>query len=387
MLIRNFVRLLFDPMAGELGVGGGDVAPENGGPDRSFSDLSDATVDVTPDASPGTTSAVPAQTQAAADPNQAAGATGTTTQAQAEQWQSIRDAAAAYGYQVPQGVNDDRAMLMHLLQQAGANRQSDAYAQLGRQLAPKANEIQQYLAQQSQQQAAPTRQPWEAPEFDQRWAGLVEQDPATGLFYSKPGTPHEIAQKVNAYVEWKSNFDKNPAAVINQMVESKAKEISRATFQEQFAAQSRQADIGRIVAENTDWLYQKDQSGRPVVGYDGRYVPTPVGARYMHHVGEAQRMGITNPRDLDIVAKRFVRSEFAEQQAQAAAQAQAGGLNSAAAVAAPNVNPLQNVSVQQQALNPAATEASSQGMSLNDMIRQAMRENGVTDADFSNVGQ
>lgn len=377
-------RLLLDPMAGDLNGGGSpapepDIAPENGGPDRSFSDLSNATVE-DPSASPGTTSANPAQPLVPADPNNAAPA-----QPAAEQWQSIRDAAAAYGYQVPNGIADDRAMLMHLLQQAGANRQSDAYAQLGRQLAPKATEIQQYLAQQTQQQAAPSRQPWEAPEFDQRWAGLVEQDPATGLFYSKPGTPHEIAQKVNAYVEWKANFDKNPSAVMNQMVESRARDIARETFQEQFAAQSRQAEIGQIVQANSEWLYQKDQAGRPVVGYDGRYVPTPVGARYMHHVGEAQRMGVSNPRDLDALAKNLVRAEFAVQQQQA--QQKAANPQTAAAVAQPNLNPLQNVSIQQQRLNPAATEPSAEGMSLNDMIRQAMKENGVTDADFSNVGQ
>ena len=30
-----------------------------------------------------------------------------------------------------------------------------------------------------------------------------------------PGTPPEIAQKVNEYVEWKDRFDANPAAVLN----------------------------------------------------------------------------------------------------------------------------------------------------------------------------
>lgn len=379
----SLLRLLLDPMAGEFNGGGSpavepDIAPENGGPDRSFSDLSNATVEDSSVAT-GPTSAALTQPLVPADPNNAAPA-----QPAAEQWQSIRDAAAAYGYQVPQGIADDRAMLMHLLQQAGASRQSDAYAQLGRQLAPKATEIQQYLAQQTKQQSAPTRQPWEAPEFDPRWAGLVEQDPATGLFYSKPGTPHEIAQKTNAYVEWKANFDKDPAAVMNKMVEARARDIARETFQEQFAAQSRQAEISQIVQTNSEWLYQKGQDGRPVVGYDGRYVPTPVGARYMHHVGEAQRMGVTNPRDLDALAKNLVRGEFAAQQYQA--HQQAANPQTAAAVAQPNLNPLQNVSVQQQQLNPAATEPSAQGMSLNDMIRQAMKENGVTDNDFANIG-
>ena len=69
-----------------------------------------------------------------------------------------------------------------------------------------------------------------------------------------PGTPPEIAQKVNEYVEWKDRFDANPAAVLNSMVQAQAQEIARQTFQQQFAEQQRQSEINRIVAENQSWM-------------------------------------------------------------------------------------------------------------------------------------
>ena len=90
-------------------------------------------------------------------------------------------------------MHDDTAALNLLLQRAQACRQQSMYEQLGRQLAPRAEELQRYLqgGQQMPQAApaVPARKPWEAPEFDRRWASLVDRDPNTGLFFSKPGTP------------------------------------------------------------------------------------------------------------------------------------------------------------------------------------------------------
>jgi hypothetical protein len=91
--------------------------------------------------------------------------TAPVTDEQAGTWQSIRDAAQQRGFQFAPTVTDDRAALDYLIQQAALARQSDVYAQLGRQLAPKAEQIQQYLRQQ-QAPAQPARQPWEAREWD-----------------------------------------------------------------------------------------------------------------------------------------------------------------------------------------------------------------------------
>ena len=215
------------------------------------------------------------------------------------------------------------------------------YAQLGRQLAPQSQQIQQYLSQQTQPQQ-PTRQPWEAPEFDERWAGLVEQDPGTGLYVAKQGVPHEIAQKVNAYVEWKKNYDRNPAAVINGMVEARAKAISQETFREQFAAQQREQTVSSIVQENSAWLYQVDAGGQRLRDYTGQYIPTPVGAAYLQQLQSVKQMGVTDPRQQDYLAKQLVRGQYAQayQASAIAAQGQAGHVQTQQAVAQPEHQPV-----------------------------------------------
>ena len=156
---------------GSFQVSGDDRPDFNGG-----SDDSSPTVDAVERATP-------------ADPNNRVQHT-TAAPATADEWTSIREAAKQAGFDFGHGVDDDEAALNMLLQRAQASRQQSMYEQLGRQLAPRAAELQQFLAgRQAAPAAAPARKPWEAPEFDRRWASLVDRDPNTGLFFSKPGTP------------------------------------------------------------------------------------------------------------------------------------------------------------------------------------------------------
>ena len=367
--------------------GDGDIEPVNGGPDRDFDSLSSGTVDE-PVSHPSYNDTNASAALTPADPNQRVGAT-SGQQTQAAQWQSIREAAEAQGFRFDPTVTDDRSALNFLLARAAAPRQASIYEQLGRQLAPKSQEIQQFLSQQSQPQQ-PTRQPWEAPEFDERWANLVEQEPTTGLFVAKQGVPHEIAQKVNAYVEWKRGFDRNPAAVINGMVEARAKAVATETFREQFAAQQREAAIGSIAQENSAWLYQVDAGGQRLRDYSGNFVPTPVGAAYLQQLQAVRQMGVVDPRQQDQLAKQLVRGQVA-----LAAQQQAGGVQQQAAnpqtqqaIAQPNRNPLQAQPPSQRRATPSATDPNEVGLSLAERIRRDLAAEGVTDSDvFNSFGQ
>lgn len=391
------LRFRFNTIDGSLPGGGGggtpaeipDVEPVNGGEERSYDSLANGEVNepVGQPANPG--GLVQGQARTPADPNQRAGALPSQT-AVATQWQSIREAAQAQGFQFDGTVTDDRTALNFLLAQAGRNRQADAYAQLGRQLAPQSAQIQQFLAQQTTPQVAqPTRPPWEAPEFDERWAGLVEQDPGTGLYVSKQGVTHEIATKVNAYVEWKKGYDRNPAAVINGMVEARAKAVAAETFKEQFAAQQREQTIGSIVQENSAWLYQVDGGGQRLRDYQGQYIPTPVGAAYLQQLQSVRQMGVTDPRQQDALAKQLVRGQYAQAyQAQAlTATGQAGNVQTQQAVNRPNVNPLQAQPPSQRRTNPAATEPSDTGLSLAERLRRDLAAEGVTDTDVFNSSE
>ena len=376
-----------DPLNGPPATAEPDVAPVNDGPDRDFNSLANATIDepVNQPAVPGGATAQAAQARTPADPNQRANAPAPA----AAEWQSIRDAATSQGFQFDHTVTDDRTALNFLLRQASASRQENVYAQLGRQLAPQAGAIQGFLSQQTQPQTAtPARKPWEAPEFDERWVGLVDQDQATGLYTSKQGVPHEIAQKVNAYAEWKKGYDRNPASVIDGMVEARAKAISQETFREQFAAQAREQTIGSIVQENSSWMYQIDPGGQRVRDYQGQYVPTPVGAAYIQQLRAVQQMGVNDPRQQDALAKKLVRGQYAQSyQQQQWAATQAANPQTMAAISQPNINPLQSAAPSTRRANPAATEPSEVGLSLAERLRRDLAAEGVNDLDVFNSSQ
>jgi hypothetical protein len=392
VMFRMLLDIDGDPFAGAGGAGAAspppaapiveaDIPPTNGGPDRGIDDGSSGVSDTS---GSGNLTAPPAARPIATDPNNRAGAASPPPAAPANDWQSIRDAAVAMGYQFPANLTDDRQALTHLLQQAQANRQSDVYAQLGRRLAPQAGDIQQFLATKNTP-AAPTRQPWEAPEFDERWAGLVERNEATGLYVSKPGVPHEIANKVNSYVEWKAGYDRDPAKVINGMVESRAKAIAEQTFREQFQAQANDQTINSIVQENSAWLYQANEQGQRVQDISGRPILSPVGARYIHHLTQIKQMGVTNPRQQDMLAKNLVRGEYAqtEQLKTWNAQQQAANPQTNQALNQPNRNQSQAIPPIQRSGNQGSTEPSPTGKSLMDMLREDLAAEGVSDQDFA----
>lgn len=381
-------RLLFDPAADHLaGMGGasqgsgselpesgitqaGDTPPVNGGPPRE--DLTSATIEdgsgVALGANGGTGGL--AGSPSPADPNNAA-------------WTGVREAARARGFEFDGSVTDDASALDYLMRQAQANRQADYYAQLGRQLAPQAPAIQQYLQQQRAPQQ-PERPAWQAPEFDQRWAQLVEPSAVPGVYVGKPGTPQGIVDKVNEYAAWKAKFDQNPGEMINQAAEARAKEIARSEFKSQFQQYQQQTAIQQIMQQNAQFLYQVDQSGQVARDFQGRPMLSPVGTRYMHHLQVAQQYGILNPVHQDQFAKNAVRGEYAmAAQAQAAA---AGAKNPQAQQAQhrPNINPSGAAPSLQRSQNPQAhNEPDESGIPLRERLMRALRENGVSDADIA----
>jgi hypothetical protein len=320
-----------------------------------------------------------------ADPNIAAGAQAAATAAPgtaASEWQGIRDAARAYGYDLSR-FNDDGQALLHLIQQAQASRQADYYAQLGRQLAPHAQGIQTYLQQQAQAAQQQKPQPWQAPEFDDRWLALVDRDPATGVFVAKQGVNPAIADRVNAYDQWMRNWQTKGPEYVEQIVDSRLQGRVDQMVQERLAGYQREQTIQSIVAQHADWLYQTDQTGRRLTDVNGQFVPTPAGARYVQNVRTLQGLGVTDPRAQDQLARQLLMGEIAMGQASQANAQVSPQAAAAQAVARPQVNPLQAQPPQQRALNPAATEPSSEGLTLQEMIRREFRAAGVTDADFA----
>jgi hypothetical protein len=264
---------------------------------------------------------------------------------------------------------DDRQALLHLVQEAGRAREANYYAQLGQALAPRAQEIQQYLGQQQRPGAQPERNEWEPPEFDERWMGLVDRDPATGLYVGKPGTPPQIVERVNQFAEWSNRFSRNPFQAIQQYQQSVVPRLVTEAVTKQLAGYQRQQAVDQILAANSHWLYQHDADGRVQTDYRGQPMPSPSGTRYIQHVRTLSEAGITDPRTQDQIARQLMMGEIA----MGKQQTPTSPATTAAAAARPNVNPLQAQSPQARAAHPAATEPTEEGRSLSEILSIAVR--------------
>lgn len=355
----------------------------------SAADSQSADNDFATNAAPSTEPA--AAPAAPTDPNllaadRRAAAAAPTASAEAPSWQGVRQAAESVGYKFGPEVADDNAALLHLIRQANTSQQENYYAQLGRQLAPHAPKIQGYLDSQKTPVSTEPK-PWEAPKFDPRWATLVERDPTSGIVLGKPGTPPEIVDAANKYVAWKDAYDRDPAGVISGMVEARASEVAEKLFTNRFAEIEQRQAVSEIQRANSEWLYARDANGNAMRGHDGRYLPSAAGSRYLAHVHQAVKMGVTDPRHQDQIARTYLQLEIAQANAahSASTAAQANSPQAAQARTQPNVNSLGTLPPSQRAVTPGATEPSGAGLSLAQTIRNALNAEGIGDEAFQNV--
>jgi hypothetical protein len=295
-----------------------------------------------------------------------------TQAAEAHEWQTIRDAAKAHGMDLSSYADDAQAF-GYLISQAKANQEGAYYAALGRQLAPHAAKIQAALAQPQE----PAKRPaWEPPAYNKQWMGLVERDPATGVYVGKhPNVPAEIIDGINARAQWEENFAQNPAQTMLPLIEERAGAIAEARVQAAIGQIRMQEAQRHILGANADWLYAKDSAGRMSTQL------SPLGNQYAQHVRALEAAGVTDPYRVDEIARSLTRADvYAAQQ-----QSASGGQQTQFATGRPNTNPLQALPPQQRRSTPAATEPSSTGLSLRDVLARNLEAAGVSDDDFRMV--
>jgi hypothetical protein len=172
------------------------------------------------------------------------------------------------------------------------------------------------------------------------------------------------------------------------MVKAQAEELFNQRFEERYEAQQRQSSISAIVRENTPWLQARDQAGQPVFDQFGRPQPSPIGAAYLRHLGDVRSMGITDPVKQDVLAKRLLQGELAMSNYQKQTQAASAASPQAnQATHRPNVNQLgAGLTPSQQSFTPGASAPSTEGLSLQEILRREFEREGVTDKDFAFTG-
>lgn len=313
---------------------------------------------------------------------------GSQNAAGTDEWESIRDVVGSLGYQIPAHLSqgDDRAVLLHILNQAQQNQQANYYAQLGQAIAPQYQQFQQFLAQQQPQAQSQQRHEWEAPEFDREWLQLVDQDPRTGRYLAKPGVNPAIADRVNAFDRWQQQYGQNPVAPVRAMMQHELPAMIQQQVQAGIQQYQQQQTVQSIVTANAEWMYQNNAEGRPVIGVGGQPVFTPQGMRYGQLVHQLEKGGMHDPRMIDQTARNLLLGELAQGQLRGnQQQPNQTQVQNALAGGRSQTNPLQSLPAQQRQLTPGATEPDNTGMSLTEVLRRELAP--YNDSDFRELNR
>ena len=282
----------------------------------------------------------------------------------APEWTSIRDYAKSQGVELP--YDDDAAAVNALLNAQRQAAQQNYYADVGRRIAPHANEVAEFIRNRQTQQAAPQAPPaWQAPEYKPEWLNIVERDENTGRLRSKAGYDPAIAEKVEVYAQWRDKFLDNPEQIIGPLVDQRAQQLVDAKFAEH--AERSAAD--QIVAKNAGWMFAAGQDGNPVYTPQGQRQLTPEGIMYAQSADQLWRAGLKDVRQIDALARTQVENAVMRQRILQAQPAAASPSAVAAATAGTSVGGQLGL----LSAGAAAPSKSMKGLSLREALMVNLR--------------
>lgn len=308
-----------------------------------------------------------------------AGGSPVTEPAQEPGWQSFREVAEkVYGYTFPEGAAaDDAQALSHLVNAARAAQQADVYSQIGRQIAPHADEVREFIGRKRAPVAEPS--PWDQPAWDDRWESMLELNKETGILVGKPGVPPQVVDSANKYVEWNRRVNRDPAGYQAHLFEKQFLPKVRELITEDRERARQDMVIQNIIRANSSWIYLKDERGLAIVDQQGQRMLSPAGARWADLTRELGESGVADPRQRDAIARRLLLAEVQEASGKTAPAAPP--IQTRQAANPPNRNAAGTLSARERRVDPAAVEPSVEGLSLNDAMSRAL--SGFSDQDFN----
>jgi hypothetical protein len=230
----------------------------------------------------------------------------------------VRDYLKTQGLDVS-SYKDDATVVTALLSAAQQAREYRDAAQRYMQVAPQFEEFQRQQAaslQQRQQQQDESKKTVfdKQPQWDPRWATMVERDPVSGILKEKPGAPAGTAAKVQAYAQWVDEVEwlrqNDPRSYAKQVTQGEVERLVEERMG-QFNEQNFARDFER---QHQQWLYQRDQAGNPLVDpRTGQTRLTPAANAFARHAIEAQQLGIRGIQQQYAYAQRMLVADVAEQ--------------------------------------------------------------------------
>lgn len=229
------------------------------------------------------------------------------------------------------------------------------------------------------------------PKFDQSLLSHLTED-AAGNITEKPGAPQGTLYAYQQYQRAKgqavSRIVDDPEGALAPLLEKvrlQAVEDAKKslTTEQQTARHAEQART--ILARNSEWLFERDAAGQPVMVHDSltgqsNYKLRPEGQVWHEHVRALQQAGVTDPEFIDRYARAAALNDLmARQQAQQPAAvppvppaAPVADLRQAFLAQVPGALPPGTAQPDRSGVPPAATTS----MSLRDMLKQDLIKAG-----------
>ena len=240
---------------------------------------------------------------------------------------SLSEAAAQIGLDVTD--KSEQEIARQLIDQY---QQLRPYAEWGQQIAPYADQIQEYFAsQQGQQGQADPRQEeevsdqwtpedyfkqaWREPQWDEQYdlaekMGIVQRNPESGLYEAVPGREAMAMPLLGGMNQamvsrqqlWQQITNSNPYQHFYEKLLEPMKRAWQADMEnlveERFSGRDTRSYVDDFEQQNSDWIYSQGQGGQRVL--------TDKGAAFQKTIAELRESGISDPVKLLNLAKRMV---------------------------------------------------------------------------------
>lgn len=213
------------------------------------------------------------------------------------------------------------AAIRAALNAAKAVSKRDSYAEIGRKLAPHADQIEEFIRQRTnapQDRPAEPADAWDLPQFPQAALRYLTRD-ENGRLTADPSAPVSVRTAVDQWNERRENLvhgiTTDPRKTLVDPIKEEVRRELRAEFEEMIAQREQavrvQTEIGAIEQSISPWLYQYGPSGQVLMTFDpntGGEVPmlSPHGAAYVQAARRLRAGGMQNLRDIHETALQLV---------------------------------------------------------------------------------
>lgn len=312
-------------------------------------------------------------------------------EAPVEEMQSIRDAASGFDYDLS-SYDSDEAALRHLTDRSKEfDRQAETIRHYEQVLQHQQAQIQQPAQPAAPATEAPPSWQWQPPPYNQAWMNQAERDPETGQLRPINGGSLSTVAQLQNFMDYRSGeMDRFWTAGPNEYLkpylddrDTQQRESMKEEIQQMIDAslgkQRADTDADRFLNENP-WVYQRDANEQVIRNtITGNQELSEDGKLFAGHLAEAEQWGMPAAHQ-QAYAMKMLEAHRASSGAPATSAGdkkkqefvrQAAGMPPSSGGSETNLTPDADGNLPAQ--NPS--------LSLEDMLRQNLKAEGVTDAD------